>query len=147
MLPPFCCPPSMDMAGMKRQHQQRKHAMLTMWRDGVERQLSALNAAIDTLEQQMNRTSNQADWSEFKRSRRLASARFSRHLNVITGPPSYLPAVLRLAPSTTKKRAMSCSSWFKVLSASCICSYCSPLSITFQQNFRSGKYSLLSLTS
>ncbi|MDP7999435.1 MAG: hypothetical protein RAK19_07205 [Synechococcus sp. SP1 MAG] len=61
MLPPFCCPPSMDMAGMKRQHQQRKHAMLSMWRDGVERQLSALNAAIDTLEQQMNRTSNQAD--------------------------------------------------------------------------------------
>ncbi len=51
----------MDMAGMKQQHQQRKHAMLSMWRDGVERQLSALNAAIDTLEQQMNRTSNQAD--------------------------------------------------------------------------------------
>ena len=51
----------MDMAGMKRQHQERKHAMLSMWRDGVERQLSALNAAIDTLEQQMNRTSNQAD--------------------------------------------------------------------------------------
>ena len=49
------------MAGMKRQHQQRKHAMLSMWRDGVERQLSALNAAIDTLEQQMNRSANQAD--------------------------------------------------------------------------------------
>ena len=49
------------MAGMKRQHQQRKHAMLSMWRDGVERQLAALNAAIDTLEQQMNRPSNQAD--------------------------------------------------------------------------------------
>ncbi|MDB4659498.1 MAG: hypothetical protein ACJ0GX_08060 [Parasynechococcus sp.] len=61
MLPPFCCTPSTDMAGMKRQHQQRKHAMLSMWRDGVERQLSALNAAIDTLEQQMNRTSNQPD--------------------------------------------------------------------------------------
>ena len=49
------------MAEMKRKHQQRKHAMLSMWRDGVERQLSALNAAIDTLEQQMNRTSNQPD--------------------------------------------------------------------------------------
>ena len=61
MLPPFCCSPSTDMDGMKRQHQQRKHAMLSMWRDGVERQLSALNAAIDTLEKQMNRTSNQTD--------------------------------------------------------------------------------------
>ena len=61
MLPPFCCTSSTDMAGMKRQHQRRKHAMLSMWRDGVERQLAALNAAIDTLEQQINRSSNQAD--------------------------------------------------------------------------------------
>ncbi len=29
--------------------------MLTFWRDGVERQLAALNAAISTLEQQMAR--------------------------------------------------------------------------------------------
>jgi hypothetical protein len=29
--------------------------MLTFWRDGVERQLAALNAAISTLERQMQR--------------------------------------------------------------------------------------------
>ena len=135
MLPPFCCPPSMDMAGMKRQHQQRKHAMLSMWRDGVERQLSALNAAIDTLEQQMNRTSNQANWSEFKRSRRAASARFSQRWIVTAETPSFLPAVLRLAPSITTKRTMSCSSWDKPLTASCIWSYCSLLSIASHQIF------------
>ena len=30
-------------------------AMLTFWRDGLERQLSAINAAIGTLEQQIER--------------------------------------------------------------------------------------------
>jgi hypothetical protein len=29
--------------------------MLTFWRDGVERQLAAVSAAISTLEQQMHR--------------------------------------------------------------------------------------------
>jgi hypothetical protein len=29
--------------------------MLSFWRDGIERQLAALNAAITTLEQQMHR--------------------------------------------------------------------------------------------
>jgi hypothetical protein len=30
--------------------------MLTFWRDGAERQLAALNAAISTLEQQIQRS-------------------------------------------------------------------------------------------
>ncbi|BEV36245.1 hypothetical protein CREGCYN_10570 [Synechococcus sp. M16CYN] len=61
MLPPFCCNTSSDPSSMKRQYQQRKHAMLSIWRDGVERQLAALNAAIDMLEQQINRESHQPD--------------------------------------------------------------------------------------
>ena len=55
MLPPFCCMPNADHDEQRRQHQQRKLAMLTFWRDNAERQLSALNAAISTLEQQINR--------------------------------------------------------------------------------------------
>jgi hypothetical protein len=38
-----------------RRHQERKLRMLTFWRDGIERQLSAMNAAISTLETQMQR--------------------------------------------------------------------------------------------
>lgn len=38
---------------MRRRHQQRKLQTLTFWRDGLERQLAALNAAISTLERQM----------------------------------------------------------------------------------------------
>ncbi len=34
--------------------------MLTFWRDGLERQLSAINAAISTLEQQIERDSHAA---------------------------------------------------------------------------------------
>ncbi len=34
--------------------------MLTFWRDGLERQLSAINAAISTLEQQIERDSQAA---------------------------------------------------------------------------------------
>ncbi len=30
-------------------------AMLTFWRDGLERQLAAINAAISTLQQQIDR--------------------------------------------------------------------------------------------
>ena len=47
--------PNADHAEQRRQHQQRKLAMLTFWRDNAERQLSALNAAISTLEQQIDR--------------------------------------------------------------------------------------------
>jgi hypothetical protein len=42
--------------GVRRQrYQERKLRMLTFWRDGLERQLAAVNAAMATLEQQMER--------------------------------------------------------------------------------------------
>ena len=52
--------PNADHVGQRRQHQQRKLAMLTFWRDNAERQLSALNAAITTLQQQIDRDSQAA---------------------------------------------------------------------------------------
>jgi hypothetical protein len=56
MFPPFgCCAPGDDPAGFRRRMQERKHRMLSAWRDGIERQLAAINAAISTLEQQMER--------------------------------------------------------------------------------------------
>ena len=60
MLPPFCCSETADLDSRKRHHQKRKMAMLTFWRDGLERQLSAINAAINTLEQQIERDSQAA---------------------------------------------------------------------------------------
>jgi hypothetical protein len=53
MLPPFCassCP-----SDWRQKHQKRKLEMLLFWRDGLERQLAALNAAISTLEAQIER--------------------------------------------------------------------------------------------
>ncbi|MCX5949316.1 MAG: sigma factor SigF [Cyanobacteria bacterium] len=50
-----CCSEPEDGDGYRRRHQQRKMQMLTFWRDGAERQLAALNAAISTLERQMQR--------------------------------------------------------------------------------------------
>ncbi len=57
MLPPLgCCGIGDDGGhGGWRRHQERKLRMLRFWRDGVERQLAAVNAAISTLEQQMQR--------------------------------------------------------------------------------------------
>ena len=56
MFPPIgCCSGLDDAEGFRRRHQQRKLQMLTFWRDGAERQLAALNAAISTLEQQIQR--------------------------------------------------------------------------------------------
>ncbi|MEI7664742.1 MAG: sigma factor SigF [Synechococcaceae cyanobacterium ELA263] len=56
MFPPIgCCSGLDDGDGYRRRHQQRKLQMLTFWRDGAERQLAALNAAISTLEQQIQR--------------------------------------------------------------------------------------------
>jgi hypothetical protein len=59
MLPPFVCGGSDDSgaSGMRR-HQERKMRMLTFWRDGVERQLAAINASISTLQKQMERDAN-----------------------------------------------------------------------------------------
>ena len=55
MLPPFCCNGTGDHHQRRRQHQERKMAMLSFWRDGLERQLAAINASIETLQQQMQR--------------------------------------------------------------------------------------------
>jgi hypothetical protein len=52
-----CCGGAGDRKALRRHHQQRKLQMLTFWRDGVERQLAALNATISTLEAQMARDS------------------------------------------------------------------------------------------
>jgi hypothetical protein len=56
MIPPFgYCSGSESGSGALRRYQERKLRMLSFWRDGIERQLAALNAAITTLEQQMHR--------------------------------------------------------------------------------------------
>ncbi|MEB3327425.1 MAG: sigma factor SigF [Synechococcus sp.] len=57
MFPPFGCCPVSDGGSHSswRHYQQRKLRMLQFWRDGIERQLAALNAAISTLEQQIVR--------------------------------------------------------------------------------------------
>lgn len=58
MFPPFaCCGCAEPGSDVRRRHQERKLRMLTFWRDGIERQLAAVNAAISTLEQQMRRDS------------------------------------------------------------------------------------------
>jgi len=51
------CPTSSptDATSCRRRHQERKQRMLRAWRDGLERQLAAVNAALSTLEQQMER--------------------------------------------------------------------------------------------
>lgn len=51
-----CCDLATEEPGVRRQrYQERKLRMLTFWRDGLERQLAAVNAAMATLEQQMER--------------------------------------------------------------------------------------------
>jgi hypothetical protein len=56
MLPPFaCCSGSGDPVAVRRRHQQRKLSMLQFWRDGLERQLAALDGAISTLQAQIER--------------------------------------------------------------------------------------------
>lgn len=52
-----CCGGAGEGHDFRRRHQQRKLQMLSFWRDGVERQLAALNAAISTLEAQIARDS------------------------------------------------------------------------------------------
>lgn len=62
MLPPLGCCGSGDDSGPGswRRHQERKLRMLQFWRDGVERQLAAVNASISTLERQMERDAGAA---------------------------------------------------------------------------------------
>ncbi|MEA5410436.1 sigma factor SigF [Synechococcus sp. BA-120 BA3] len=63
MIPPFgYCSGSESGASALRRYQERKLRLLSFWRDGIERQLAAMNAAISTLEQQMHR--HQADHQE-----------------------------------------------------------------------------------
>ena len=54
MLPPFLCSATSD-PGWRQHHQKRKLEMLRFWRDGIERQLAAINASISTLEGQIAR--------------------------------------------------------------------------------------------
>ena len=57
MLPPFfCCGEGGTAEQFRRRHQDRKLQTLTFWRDGLERQLAAINAAISTLLKQMGET-------------------------------------------------------------------------------------------
>lgn len=57
MFPPFFGDSDgVSAAQCRRRHQQRKHQSLMFWRDGLERQLAAINAAINTLERQMQDT-------------------------------------------------------------------------------------------
>lgn len=58
MMPPMgSCRGGADVQDFRRRHQQRKLQMLSYWRDGLERQLAALSAAISTLESQIQRDS------------------------------------------------------------------------------------------
>lgn len=54
---PCFCPTAESGTGSSplRRHQERKLRMLRLWRDGLERQLAALDAAISTLQRQMER--------------------------------------------------------------------------------------------
>ena len=49
------CPFGEESASSRRRHQERKLRLLTAWRDGLERQLAAVNASMATLERQMER--------------------------------------------------------------------------------------------
>ncbi len=56
MIPPFgCCIGDASDPGALQRYRERKLRMLSFWRDGIERQLAALNGAITTLEQQIQR--------------------------------------------------------------------------------------------
>lgn len=57
---PGCCGTDAFSDESRARHQRRKLMMLKGWRDAVERQLAAANAAISTLEQQMQRDGNTA---------------------------------------------------------------------------------------
>ncbi len=50
-----CCSEPALGADSRRGYQERKLSLLRFWRDGVERQLAALEASISTLERQMER--------------------------------------------------------------------------------------------
>ena len=49
------CPFGEEPTSSRRRYQERKLRLLSFWRDGLERKLAAVNAAMATLEQQMER--------------------------------------------------------------------------------------------
>ena len=62
MFPTFCCsyPSQYKFSEESRTHYyRRKLQMLKFWREGIERQLAAIDASITTLQSQIDR--NQAD--------------------------------------------------------------------------------------
>lgn len=60
MVPPFFCGDRLgDPSSFMRRHKDMKLRQLRFWRDGLERQLAALNAAIGTLEHQIERDRSQ----------------------------------------------------------------------------------------
>jgi hypothetical protein len=63
MLPPFpfCAVPPLDGPRAWRQHQDHKLWILRRWRDAAERRLAALDAAISTLEKQMERDQSRGE--------------------------------------------------------------------------------------
>lgn len=61
MFSPFaCCASSCDGRSSMRTRQERKMRLLRFWRDGLERQLAALDASITTLQRQMDRDAGDA---------------------------------------------------------------------------------------
>lgn len=50
----FCCSTG-TTSSMRTRHQERKLELLRFWRDAAERRLAALDAAISTLNQQIER--------------------------------------------------------------------------------------------
>ncbi|GCE65459.1 sigma factor SigF [cyanobiont of Ornithocercus magnificus] len=62
MFPTFCCGYSGQCNSSEESrihYYKRKLQMLKFWREGIERQLAALDASINTLQSQIDR--NQAD--------------------------------------------------------------------------------------
>lgn len=53
---PFCCAPSPEA---RRQQQQFKLEMMKAFRDSLETRLAAINAAINTVEQQLRHDSEE----------------------------------------------------------------------------------------
>lgn len=56
MFPPFCaCPADGQGSDPWSRHRQRKLRLLRAWRDRLESQLAAVDAAISTLQRQLER--------------------------------------------------------------------------------------------
>ena len=58
---PSCLCSATSGPDWRQQHQKRKLDLLRFWRDGLERQLAAVNASLATLEGQISRDSETSD--------------------------------------------------------------------------------------